>query len=381
MSMNALADQTEADVEGARPVTVIGLMSGTSMDGIDAALLTTNGEDVARPGLFRTTPYPAAFRERMRGVLGRWDAAPDLVSALTDHHVQAVSDLLEAAGLDASAVDLLAFHGQTIAHDPDAGRTLQIGDGARLAQAVGIPVVSDFRSADVAAGGQGAPLVPIYHRALVADLAKPVMVVNIGGVANVTWVGPGDPADPEAGLVAFDTGPGNAPLDDWVGRHTGQSFDAGGALAASGSVNEGRLTALLDHPYFAAPAPKSLDRLSFDAHIAPKLEGLSVADGAALLAAFTAATVAAAAERVPAVPERWIVCGGGRHNAAIMAGLRGRVGALVETADDHGWAGDAIEAQAFAYLAARVRRGLPTTFPGTTGVQSPMLGGRYQSVA
>ncbi len=381
MSLSAVADETVAEPGTARPMTIIGLMSGTSMDGVDAALLESDGEDVARPGLFRTTPYPEAFRSRLKPYLGHWEVSPDLIAELTDHHAKAVAGLLESAALSASDIDMIAFHGQTIAHDPDTGRTLQIGDAARLAQATGIPVISDFRSADVAAGGQGAPLVPIYHRSLVASLAKPVMVVNIGGVANVTWVGDGDPADPARGLVAFDTGPGNTPLDEWISRHTGDRFDEGGRLAASGAVDEARLAALLDHPYFAMPAPKSLDRLSFDGHIAPILTGLSAADGAALLAAFTAATIAQSIAHVPEAPMRWIVCGGGRHNKAIMDGLAARTGAPVETADDHGWAGDAVEAQAFAYLAARVRRGLPTTFPGTTGVRAPMLGGTYQSVA
>ncbi|HET9148490.1 MAG TPA: anhydro-N-acetylmuramic acid kinase, partial [Acetobacteraceae bacterium] len=251
---------------------------------------------------------------------------------------------------------------------PAHGRTWQIGDAARLAHKTLLPVAHDFRSADVAAGGEGAPLVPLFHAALAAGLPKPLLVVNIGGVANMTFLGA------DGGILACDTGPGNGPLDDWAHRHTGAAFDEDGALARAGRVDQARLEALLDDPYFARPAPKSLDRLHFSARIAEVMAGAGAADGAATLAAFTAAAIAAAP--VPAPPARVLVCGGGRHNPAIMAGLREAFAVPVEPVEAAGWNGDALEAQCFGFLAARVRRGLPLSLPGTTGVAAPMPGGR-----
>ena len=229
----------------------------------------------------------------------------------------------------------------------------------------------DFRSADVAAGGEGAPLAPLFHAALAADLPKPLLVVNIGGVANTTWIGA------DSGILACDTGPGNGPLDDWVRQHTGAAFDANGALARSGKVDQKRLAALLDDPYFARGAPKSLDRLHFSARIATVMAGASAADGAATLAAFTAAAIAAAP--VPAPPRRLLVCGGGRHNPAIMGGLRAAFPVPVEPVEAVGWDGDALEAQCFGYLAVRVLRGLPLSLPSTTGVPNPCPGGRVMA--
>jgi anhydro-N-acetylmuramic acid kinase len=228
-------------------------------------------------------------------------------------------------------------------------------------------VVNEFRLADVAAGGQGAPFVPLYHQVLARGLDRPVAVVNIGGVANVTYVG----ANSE--LIAFDTGPGNAALDDWAHRHTGEPVDRDGKLARSGRANDAALKAMLASPYFDKKPPKSLDRLDFT--FAP-VERLSPADGAATLTAFTAAAIARAAEHFPAQAKTWIICGGGRHNPALMAELRARLGGVVLTAEDAGWRGDFIEAEAFAYLAVRSIKGLPLSLPSTTGVPYPMPGGR-----
>ncbi len=348
----------------------IGLMSGTSLDGVDAAWLETDGETVSRFGPTLTIPYDDTLRGDIRHILnlapGMAEDDPllaDAVSRLTAYHVQAV----KALGREA---DLIGFHGQTILHQPDRRRTWQVGDAAALARATGLPVAFDFRSGDVAAGGEGAPLVPVYHEALAKNLERPLAILNIGGVANVTWIGPEDGA-----LIAFDTGPGNGPLDDWTMRHTGQRFDRDGTLAASGRVNETVLTQLMAHGYFARPAPKSLDRLDFSRSLENSgLDALTPADGAATLAAFTAA--AAAVARFPAPPRRWLICGGGRHNPAIVAALRARLGCPVEPVETVGWDGDALEAQCFGFLAARVARGLPLSFPGTTGVPHPMTGGR-----
>jgi anhydro-N-acetylmuramic acid kinase len=237
-----------------------------------------------------------------------------------------------------------------------------------------VPVAYDFRTADVAAGGEGAPLAPIYHlaRARASGLEAPLAVLNIGGVANVTWIGPRGGSD---GLLAFDTGPGNGPLDDWVARHSGQAFDRDGVLARSGTVDASVLGRLMADLYFSRPAPKSLDRLDFSRSLAASgVDVLSPADGAATLVAFTAASVAAS--RFPSTPRQWLVTGGGRRNPAIMAALRTALGVKVEPVETVGWDGDALEAQCFGFLAARVARGLPLSFPGTTGVAAPMPGGR-----
>jgi anhydro-N-acetylmuramic acid kinase len=347
----------------------IGLMSGTSLDGVDAAWVETDGIGIAAFGPRITLPYPADLRAVLRRLL---DRAPDLppddaelaaaVATLTEQHARAVLALGETA-------DLIGFHGQTLLHRPDQGRTWQVGDTALLSRLTGVPVAHDFRSADVAAGGQGAPLAPVFHAALAAGLDRPLAVLNLGGVANVTWIGAGGE------LVACDTGPGNGPLDDWVMRHTGAAFDRDGALARAGRVDPAVLGRLLGHPYFARPAPKSLDRLDFSQALADSgLVTLSAADGAATLVAFTAGAVAATA--LPAPPRRWLACGGGRRNPAIMEALRGTLGAPVDPVETVGWDGDALEAQCFGFLAARVAANLPLSFPGTTGVRQPLPGGR-----
>jgi anhydro-N-acetylmuramic acid kinase len=287
---------------------------------------------------------------------------------LTMLHAEAVKALLRQSGTDESQVVAIGFHGQTILHEPDQGRTWQIGDGALLARQTGIDVVNDFRSRDIAEGGQGAPLVPLYHAALAAGLPRPIAVLNIGGVANVTWIGNGSEE-----LLAFDTGPGNALLNDWVQRHLGVPIDRDGALARAGRVRPEVVARFMSHSYFGRPAPKSLDRDAFDA--APVAE-LSPADGAATLTAFTVAAVVRAALLFPNPVKRWLVTGGGRHNPAMMAGLSDALQAPVAPVESVGWNGDALEAQAFAYLAIRSLDGLPLSLPGTTGVMRPVSGGR-----
>ena len=372
----------------------IGLMSGTSLDGIDAALIETDGEAFVRPIAFRGEPYSDAARAelaeatRMALTFDKPRASPPVVAAgelITRAHVFAVHKLLADAGVAAAEVDVIGFHGQTIAHRPDRRWTWQIGDGAAVARATGITTVSDFRSADVAAGGQGAPLLPVYHAALAAGLEGPVAVLNLGGVGNITFIPGGrDMHDsremsPERaqmadrdGLVAFDTGPANGLIDSWVEAETGARYDAGGALAASGRVDETVLTAMLDHPFFDAPPPKSLDRNDFTIQPA---RGLSAADGAATLTAFTAATVAEALRHLPARPVRLLVAGGGRHNPTLLTMIAERTGLRVEPSDVLGWNGDALEAEGFAYMAVRTLKGLAISFPGTTGVPVAMAGG------
>jgi anhydro-N-acetylmuramic acid kinase len=359
---------------------VIGLMSGTSLDGVDTALVETDGEGVAVPGPALTQPYDLATRAMLRAALSDAkevaEGEPVLYAIrhverrLTEIHAEAVSKLLRKAGLSAADVSLIGFHGQTILHRPEKRWTWQIGDGALLARLTGIAVVNDFRSADVKAGGQGAPLVPLYHAVLVREakgFSPPVAMINIGGVANVTYVGPNE-------ILAFDTGPGNAPLDDWSHRHTGKPVDENGALARRGRVDDRVLTDMLDRDFFLRAPPKSLDRMDFTTDA---VEHLSAEDGAATLTAFTAASIARAREHFPEPATTWIVMGGGRNNPKLMEELRARVNAPVLSAEDAGWRGDFIEAEAFAYLAARSRRGLPLSLPTTTGVPQPISGGRF----
>ena len=351
---------------------VIGLMSGTSMDGIDIAVIDTDGHAVQGFGPAATFPYPASLRARIAAVLGREDREAEDVRGvehdLTLAHVEAVARFRAEHPAGTAGTAVIGFHGQTILHAPERRMTVQLGDGALLAALTGVPVVHDFRSADVAAGGQGAPFAPVFHAAL-ADRAGPgaVAFLNLGGVGNVTVVGA------DGGLLAFDTGPANAMIDDWVQARAGIDYDRDGAIAAAGQVNEAALAQLLDHPYFRAPLPKSLDRNAFDAL---PVQDLSLEDGAATLTAFTAATVALAATMLPTAPCRWLVCGGGRRNPTLMRVLAGRLTAPVEPVEAIGADGDAVEAQAFAYLAVRGLNGLPLSFPGTTGVPEPMPGGR-----
>lgn len=353
----------------------IGLMSGTSLDGIDAALIETDGEGALRPVAFRGEAYSDAARDQLAAATAlaltfdRPRASPDLVAAgeLIDRtHALAVHKLLREAGVAAGDVGVIGYHGQTVAHRPDRGWTWQIGDGAVLARATGIAVVSDLRSADVAAGGQGAPLLPVYHAALAAGLERPVAVLNLGGVGNITWIGR------DGALIAFDTGPANGLIDSWVAAETGARYDDGGALAAAGRVDEAVLTAMLDHPFFAALPPKSLDRNDFTIQPA---RGLAAADGAATLTAFTAASVAEAIDRLPERPRRLVVAGGGRHNPTLLRMIAERTGLTPEASDTLGWNGDAMEAEGFAYMAVRTLKGLPISFPGTTGVPEPLPGG------
>jgi anhydro-N-acetylmuramic acid kinase len=346
----------------------IGLMSGTSLDGVDAAAIETDGERIAGFGRALTLPYDATLRRDLRRLLDRAPLLPagdpflaDVVARLTRRHLQAVR------ALDWPA-DIVGFHGQTILHRPQERRTWQIGDAAWLAHALGIPVAYDFRRADVAAGGQGAPLAPVYHAALAAGLGQSLAVLNLGGVGNVTFIGA------DGALLAFDTGPGNGPLDDWARRHTGQDCDRDGRLSAAGRVDGAVLGRLLAHEYFARLGPKSLDRLDFDRALGQSgLDALSPSDGAATLVAFTAGAVARA--EFPAPPRRWLVTGGGRHNPAVMAALRAALPVPVNAVEAVGWNGDALEAQCFGFLAVRVLAGLPLSLPGTTGVPRPLPGG------
>lgn len=352
--------------------TAIGLMSGTSLDGIDAALIRTDGVNFVEPLAFLTLPYNPGLRDSLRACLGLSSDLDGRVgraeALMTDAHAQAVKTLLALAHIGVDQVDLIGFHGQTIFHDPDNGFTWQIGDGAKLARDTGIAVVNDFRSADVKAGGQGAPLIPVYHAALASALPKPVAILNIGGVANVTFI------DQTGNVLAFDTGPGNALINDWVRTHTGAELDQDGIHAASGAVEGAVLSRLLQNPFFEQKPPKSLDRDAWDTGF---MKGMSLEGGAATLTAFTVQSVVQSVSHLPQVPKTWYVTGGGRHNPVMMGGLRAALKAPVHDVDELQWDGDALEAQGFAYLAVRSQLGLPLSFPSTTRVSQPTTGGKY----
>ena len=361
-----------------RPLVALGLMSGTSLDGIDAAVLRTDGERILEFGPNTTVPYYAAFRARLRAILGATDddgeERQSVVRDMTVKHASSVRFLLAENDMTASDIDLIGFHGHTTAHRPGEGVTRQVGDGELLASLTGISVVDDFRCQDVAAGGQGAPLAPLFHAVLAGDLEKPLAILNLGGIANLTWIGPASSAGEAERILAFDTGPGNALIDDWTFRLTGRGFDEDGALARAGKADEAVIAAVLNHPFIDQPPPKSLDRHTFGLG---GLDSLSPADGAATLTKLTAAAVAKAQRFLPAPPGRWLLAGGGRHNGALMEALAAALDGPVETVETVGWNGDALEAQAFAYLAVRSRYGLPLSLPETTGVARPTTGGTF----
>lgn len=365
---------------------VLGMMSGTSLDAVDLAIVETDGLEIFAYGPAGEHSLPDDLR---RQCLAATEAArnwttgpePDLITrtglAIAAFQSDAVLSFLESEGLSPTDIDLVGFHGQTLIHvSPDAGRpgrSLQIGDPQFLARRLGVPVIYALRQADLAAGGQGAPLAPVYHAARVrrSGFVGPTAVLNLGGVSNLTLV------SEDHALTAFDAGPANGPLDQWIERHGQGRYDDGGRIAATGAIDEARIQSWLSEPFFQTFRPKSLDRFAFGPGL---VEGMSLADGAATLAAFSAACVAHALRQAPVSPERVIVCGGGRHNAALMGELRKRAPCPVLTAEDVGWRGDSIEAEAWAFLAARSRVGLPITYPGTTGIAEPLTGGRLATV-
>ena len=360
---------------GLKPLRALGLMSGTSLDGVDAAELVTDGVAITEFGRTAFAPYPEGKRALIRQGLGTW---PETAPALGARIGEAVDAGHGAIATEFPESELIGYHGQTLNHAPGQGRTYQAGDGAALARISGRPVVWDFRSADVASGGEGAPLVPVFHFALARylGLSRPVAFLNIGGVANVTWVDPSRDRPEDLGaLVAFDTGPGNALIDDLMRERTGADRDEAGGLASRGQVDERLLDAWMGHAYFDRPAPKSLDRNAFHACL-EDVAAMADADAAATLTEFTARAVAASVRHMPQPPERWLVCGGGRLNRTLMACLARRTNVATETVEAVGLDGDMLEAQAFAYLAVRVRNGLPTSFPSTTAARLPVCGGR-----
>ncbi|SNZ07999.1 anhydro-N-acetylmuramic acid kinase [Cohaesibacter gelatinilyticus] len=364
------------------PVLALGLMSGTSCDGVDLALIRTDGEDAFEPVANGFHAYSADQKALLgqaikaaKGMEDRTDRSGVLAEAealVTQHHIEAAQVFLDSLDENVSRPDLIGFHGQTVWHDPAKGVTVQLGDGEALSNILNCPVVFDLRANDMEHGGEGAPMVPAFHRLLAAkqELLRPCAFVNIGGVSNITWIGSEDE------LTAFDCGPGNALIDDLVRRKLNKDMDEGGRLAMAGQVDFLALVGLIGNPYFQKRAPKSLDRNAFDASV---VESLGVEDAVATLTAFTVETICLGLEQMEQLkgeqPTCLVVCGGGQHNPAIIGQLQGALDCEVRRADDLGLQGDALEAQAFAYLAVRSSRGLPLTFPGTTGVHEPVSGG------
>ncbi|GJE28214.1 anhydro-N-acetylmuramic acid kinase [Methylobacterium organophilum] len=366
----------------------IGLMSGTSLDGVDVALIETDGERVhvvKGHNNFLEPLGPTGYRgyaDEEKALLraatkdaesvvhpgDRPGRLPEAEAFVTQAHAEAVERFLEENGLKTAEIDVIGFHGQTVIHRPDHRLSIQIGDGAALAARLGIPVVSDLRRADIEAGGQGAPLVPIFHKALAeaSGFEGPFGILNIGGVANATLI------DSKGGVIAFDTGPGNSLIDEWMQERENKNLDDGGRTAARGRPDEQLLAWLLTHPFFFRKPPKSLDRNWFSHKLAGQL---STEDGAATLTAFTARAVARALDHAPEIPTRWIVAGGGARNGELVRLLNYHLRAEITTADAIGWSSAYLEAQAFAFLAVRSLKGLPITFPSTTGVRAPISGG------
>ena len=368
--------------------TAIGLMSGTSMDGIDVALLRTDGQTVVERGPSAGFSYDARFRDRLKQGLvdakaitqrdERPGALADLERDLTLRHAEAVKTFLKQNSLSAADIDVIGFHGQTVLHRPDEALTVQIGDGPLLARETGVDVIYDMRANDMEHGGQGAPLIPAYHAALArgaAGLAAPVVFVNIGGISNLTFIG-GGIGEGET-LIAYDSGPGNTLIDQWVEAHAGIPFDQGGMIASEGTVLPALAERYLSNPFFTATTRRSLDRNDFGP---PAGSDAGLADGARTLAYVTAAAIITSAGHLPERPATYIVCGGGRLNPVIMRDLTSLAkgeGAAVLAAEEVGFNGDSMEAEAWAYLAVRALQGLPLTYPGTTGVRHPVSGGRF----
>lgn len=358
--------------------TAIGLMSGSSHDGVDAALIKTDGHEYIETIMSVTTPYVRDMRDKIGSVFNihRGSSAEDLAKlkdvedTITRAHNATIYELLAKSGIAEKKIDFIGFHGHTTHHDPENGITCQIGNAQMMADEFGIPVVADFRAADVKAGGQGAPLAPIYHHARASALEKPLGVVNLGGVANLTYLGP------SGEIIAFDSGPANALIDDWMYKKTGENFDKDGNTAKTGKVNPALLAKWLDHPYFKRDHKKSLDRNDFEFALQDvENANLSVEDGAATLTAFTVDSIVKSLGLFPSSPKRWLISGGGRHNEFIMYALMRKLDVPVEPVEAVGWDGDSVEAECFGYLAVRRFLGEPISFPTTTGVPQPMTGG------
>lgn len=345
----------------------IGLMSGTAMDGIDAAMIETDGYNHTKSIGFMSVDHDPNLREKLKSQLNMIDFNRDIEREFTLAQIRVIQDLLNDTGFQSGDIDVIGFHGQSVHHDPDKAITVQMGDGQLLTNETDIDVVYDFRSNDMKHGGQGAPLMPIYHRVLTqsANINLPIAIVNIGGVGNITWISDDD-------MIAFDTGPGNAMIDDWMMTNTGNTYDAYGQMAGMGKIYQTRIDQFLAHDYFQKPYPKSLDRNDFERY---SVYGLSVEDGVATLTSMTAQSIALGISQCPKSPKAIYVTGGGRHNEYMMNQIETLTGVKTKSTDALGWNGDAMEAEGFAYMAVRSLLGEPISYPNTTGCDKQVTGG------
>ncbi|MCQ2914008.1 MAG: anhydro-N-acetylmuramic acid kinase [Alphaproteobacteria bacterium] len=366
-------------MDSIKPLTAIGLMSGSSLDGVDAALIVSDGIDIFKMGKVINRPYDIELRKDLRKAMSEYAKDPDtdfseLERRLTLFNAEVADELLDISDLYSEDVDLVGFHGQTIFHNASTNKCITLGDGDLLAHEIQIPVINRFRNSDMANGGQGAPIMPSFYDALTHKLPKPLVILNIGGISTVTWIG-------DFGqLVAFDAGPGNALIDDWVSKKAGSNMDFDGKMASVGTADEKIINAMMRRPYFKQNPPKTLDRNEFLTRIMENLESTSLNDGCATLTAWTAECIKVAEQFYPEMPKQYIVCGGGAHNPTMMRMIRQKLSAPVVDASNFGWNGDFLEAQGIAFLSVRSLYGLPYSFPTTTGVEMPMSGGLHHDV-
>lgn len=356
------------DIEKNEMLTVLGFMSGTSLDGVDAAVVTTNGQNYLETLDFISVPYPEKVKQAVRAAFGK--TKPDETTREAERLVTDVYSTIAKQLVKMHDIELIGLHGQSITHIPEKQFTWQLGDGDRLSLEANCPVVYNFRKADMEAGGQGAPFIPVYHQVLAERVPEDVVVIlNIGGVSNLTYIDKTTDT-----LIGFDTGTGNAMIDDWVTSRTDMLCDEDGVMASIGKIDQARVDIWLKNPFFAQDYPKSLDRNPF-AEVS--VADMGTSDGVATLTSFTARGIAKNLELLPKQPEKVYVCGGGRHNPTMMAMISEASGLEVLDIGELGVNGDAVEAEGFAYMAVRSLKKLPISFPSTTGCIEPMTGGVF----
>ena len=357
------------------PLWAIGLESDTAISGVDVALIQTDGVDIFERKAEFSRPYSPTMRDAIAAVLGE-KGQQDLTylrqveEQVTQHHISAVKELLDMQDMSPRQIDVIGFSGHTVLNRPAQKLSIQIGDAQMMLDAFGIPVVNRFYQTDLASGGQGSPIFPVYYEALARPLEKPLVIFSIGGISSLTYVG----ANGE--LIAFDVGPGNVLIDKWMQQRLGAEMDFDGLWAAKGQVDERLLSKLMQHPAIIQNPPKALEREDF-LPLLTDVEGSSLADGAATLTALTCEALVQACEKyLPEKPIQYIVTGGGAYNPTMVKYLRQHLTAPVKTANEIGWNTMCLDAESFAFLAVRSLFGLPFTYPTTTGVEFPLSGGK-----
>lgn len=358
-----------------RPLWAIGLESDTAISGVDVALIRTDGVDIFERKAEFSRPYSPTMREAITAVLGEkgqqdLNYLRQVEEQVTQHHIEAVQELLDTQDLSPRQIDVIGFSGHTVLNRPAQKLSVQIGDAQMMLDAFGIPVVNRFYQTDLASGGQGSPIFPAYYEALARTLEKPLVIFSIGGISSLTYIGV------NGELIAFDVGPGNVLIDRWMQQRLGAEMDFDGLWAAKGQIDERLLTKLMQHPAIIQNPPKALEREDF-LSLLTDVEGSSLADGAATLTALTSESLVQACEKfLPEKPSQYIVTGGGAYNPSMVKYLRQHLSAPVKTADEIGWNTMCLDAESFAFLAVRCLFGLPLTYPTTTGVEFPLSGGK-----